>query len=1046
MVDQTNSTSKIFHPDSITPQPSKSEPISQKVIKHPRSNYLQSVNKSALESELSSAKPLIEPVPNASHQRFPFVQKFLDQSIGRKELLALLICELLPVLSLGIGSIIILNNSFRAQLQNQAKSEVAITETNYNAKINQMGLGGREQSDNPTLVNASRAQLEGGVGYELQTQVKQLLKNEVKIRKLDYATLVGKDLRIIANANASRQGEIFNPDGLVGEAIKTAHQIKASVIVPWNELSKEAPPLPPGLNNQQALVRYVITPIKDPNTQEVIGTLVFGDVVNGKSPIVEDSLNSLNGGYSAVYMRQPNGDFALATAIERGNSANSSLGRNLPLPDVSLLKTATTTQKGEASTDHMAINGNSYTIAAKAIPNKVVETGDSAFSAYSSRPTAILVRGTPEDSLHSLLRISLLQEGAVLFVGLLMILFWSSVFRKVVIRPIKNLEQTVQAFASGYREARAEIFFRDEIGQLATIFNYMADEMVASEQALTYMADEMIASEQALKLEAKRQQYQAQEFRLLNDIVANLRRSLKAEDILRTSVNETRDMLDVERVLIYRFSDDFKSGVIIAEAVVPGWTKALGQVVHDPMVEGAIERFSSGKVAFITNLDEANLSHCHCEILKRLEVKANIIAPIKYNNQLLGLLCVHQCSKPRDWQPSEIDLMGQLAAQIGYALDQAYLLERQEEASKQAKQLYEITLHMQESLDRQAIFNGVVRDIRKSLDTDRAIVYLFDEKWQGTIVAESVGQEWPSSFGSTIADPCFAEKYAEKYRQGRIQATPDIYEAGLTSCHLEQLAPFQVKANLVAPILANNELLGLLIVHQCSNPRAWNDTEIGFFRQVAIQLGLTIDRVSLFEQREQARLQAEEMSEEQRQQKEALQYHLLTLLGNVEGAAMGDLTVRADVTAGDMGIVADFFNSIIESLRQIVTKVKQSALQVNAALGENEGAIRELAQEALKQARETTLTLDSVEQMTHSIRAVAESARQAAEVTHTASRTAEAGENAMDLTVRNILALRDTIGETTKKVKRLGESSQQISKVVSLINQIALQTNLLAIN
>jgi len=64
----------------------------------------------------------------------------------------------------------------------------------------------------------------------------------------------------------------------------------------------------------------------------------------------------------------------------------------------------------------------------------------------------------------------------------------------------------------------------------------------------------------------------------------------------------------------------------------------------------------------------------------------------------------------------------------------------------------------------------------------------------------------------------------------------------------------------------------------------------------------------------------------------------------------------------------------------------------------------------------------------------------------TASETAELGGNAMDLTVQNILGLRETVGETAKKVKRLGESSQQISKVVSLINQIAMQTNLLAIN
>jgi methyl-accepting chemotaxis protein len=353
---------------------------------------------------------------------------------------------------------------------------------------------------------------------------------------------------------------------------------------------------------------------------------------------------------------------------------------------------------------------------------------------------------------------------------------------------------------------------------------------------------------------------------------------------------------------------------------------------------------------------------------------------------------------------------------------------------------------MRESLERSQIFNIVVRSAREALETDRAIIYMFDEKWKGTIVAESVKREYPVALGSTIYDPCFAEGYVEKYKQGRVQATPDIQKAGLTPCHLSQLAPFEVKANLVAPILVNGNLLGLLIVHQCSGPRQWSETEIDFFRQIALQLGFTLDQATLFEQREQARLQAEAISEEQQRQKEVLQRQLVTLLDDVEGAARGDLTVRAEVSAGDIGTVADFFNSIVESLRSIVTQVKRSALQVNAALGENEGAIRQLSEEALRQAHETTLTLDSVEQMTRSIQAVADSARQAAAVTRTASSTAEAGGSAMDLTVQNILALRDTIGETAKKVKRLGESSQQISKVVSLINQIALQTNLLAIN
>ncbi|MEM9947791.1 MAG: methyl-accepting chemotaxis protein, partial [Cyanobacteria bacterium P01_D01_bin.36] len=156
--------------------------------------------------------------------------------------------------------------------------------------------------------------------------------------------------------------------------------------------------------------------------------------------------------------------------------------------------------------------------------------------------------------------------------------------------------------------------------------------------------------------------------------------------------------------------------------------------------------------------------------------------------------------------------------------------------------------------------------------------------------------------------------------------------------------------------------------------------------------------------------------------------------------------VRADVTASEIGTVADFFNAIVGNLQEVVTQVKRSALQVNDSLGQNEGAIRTLADEAEQQKQQTTRTLESVSTMMSSIQQVAQQAQEAAAVAKAASETATLGGEAMDLTVNNIMGLRQTVGQTAKKVKRLGESSQQITKAVSLINKISQQTNLLAIN
>jgi twitching motility protein PilJ len=192
--------------------------------------------------------------------------------------------------------------------------------------------------------------------------------------------------------------------------------------------------------------------------------------------------------------------------------------------------------------------------------------------------------------------------------------------------------------------------------------------------------------------------------------------------------------------------------------------------------------------------------------------------------------------------------------------------------------------------------------------------------------------------------------------------------------------------------------------------------------------------------------EAQRKAEEQEQAKEDLQRQVIRLLDDVEGAARGDLTVQAEVTADVLGAVADSFNLTIQNLREIVQQVKLAARQVSKGSTDNEVFARSLSSDALRQAEELAVTLNSVQMMTDSIQRVAESAREAEEVAHQASSTALKGGEAVERTVAGILEIRETVAETTRKVKRLAESSQEISKIVALISQIASRTNLLALN
>jgi twitching motility protein PilJ len=793
------------------------------------------------------------PDTTSSKTQSSVLRWFYQLPVRRKQLLALITSEALSILGLvGVGSLLIIAGG-RAQLANQAKSEVNVSKITYNTRVNQMSFGFRGQAENPTIVTAAREAATGrGVSLEARQQARITLAGEITARNIEYATLVGSDLRIIANANADRTGERFDPEGLVSSVLSNPNQTSVSTIVSAAELQKESPPSAASLGNQDILIRYVVTPVRNPETQAVIGALVAGDVV--KQPVVKDTLEALSNGYSAVYQRNAAGEYTLLTSLDLGGSNDLAQARtNLGLSDERILKQAADALKpqqriGDAVVQRADIGGQTYTVAAEAIANG------------KGQPIGVLVRGTPEVALNNLLRNSLALQLGIASLALLADVLLAGLLGRAIANPIENLRRTTQKFARGDRQVRAEVFAPDEVGELATTFNDLAENVSGSE---------------------------------------------------------------------------------------------------------------------------------------------------------------------------------------GRLQNQAYY--RQQEADR-GTLLADLTGRIRQYTDRDKIFAAVTQEVRETLAADRVIVYLFDPSWAGSVVAESVKLGYPTALNAEITDPCFMERYVDKYRKGRVQATEDIYNAGLTDCHLRQLEPFQVKANLVVPILKEGELLGLLVTHQCSGPRVWEEYDITFCRQVGVQLGFALEQASLYGQREKARMETELLSEERRQQKEEIQRQLIDLLSEVEGASRGDLTVRAEVTAGEIGTVADFFNSIIESLRQIVTQVKQSATQVNAALGENEDAVYRLSQDALQQAEETTRTLDTVEQMTRSIQRVAENAQQAAIVARTASETAEEGGTAMDLTVQNILSLRETVGETAKKVKRLGESSQQISRVVSLINQIAMQTNLLAIN
>ena len=339
----------------------------------------------------------------------------------------------------------------------------------------------------------------------------------------------------------------------------------------------------------------------------------------------------------------------------------------------------------------------------------------------------------------------------------------------------------------------------------------------------------------------------------------------------------------------------------------------------------------------------------------------------------------------------------------------------------------------------QRTLNQIMRETRTSLNTDRIVIYHLEEgrrgKWKGHISNESVVEGFSSTLTLKNINDCIPLARLEEYRQGRIYAISNVERAQLGDEHRALLKRFEVKAVLAVPIVNQERLFGLLIAHHCAKTYEWSPADIDIFQQLGQQLGvlMTVQEFA-------------ELAEEQKRLKEVLQKRALELMMEIDPVSQGDLTVRAKVTSDEIGTVADSYNATIANLKKIVLQVQTAADQMSSTVVDNRPLVDVLSTGANQQTEKISGALAQIQQMVTAIRDIAISAEEAEEIVHKTTTTVAASDAAMNRTVSGIMTIRETVAETTKKVKRLGEASQKISGVVHLISEFAAQTNLLALN
>jgi len=170
------------------------------------------------------------------------------------------------------------------------------------------------------------------------------------------------------------------------------------------------------------------------------------------------------------------------------------------------------------------------------------------------------------------------------------------------------------------------------------------------------------------------------------------------------------------------------------------------------------------------------------------------------------------------------------------------------------------------------------------------------------------------------------------------------------------------------------------------------------------------------------------------------------LLDEMGDLADGDLSVEATVTEDITGAIADSINYAIEAMREVVSSINATSVKVSASAQENRATVIHLAEASEHQREQITGANSKINSMTQTLGSMASDAAGSAEVAGQSVDLAEKGGDAVRQTISGMDRIRDQIQETSKRIKRLGESSQEIGNIVELIEDIADQTNILALN
>ncbi|KOP26740.1 ATPase [Hapalosiphon sp. MRB220] len=242
----------------------------------------------------------------------------------------------------------------------------------------------------------------------------------------------------------------------------------------------------------------------------------------------------------------------------------------------------------------------------------------------------------------------------------------------------------------------------------------------------------------------------------------------------------------------------------------------------------------------------SDISFLRSQIASQVGLHGAFGFPIRSEHKIFGVITCFS-HKIQQYDQDLAKIMNSIGEQVGQFIQRKQAEEELQRQNLRSQLLADITLKIRESLQIEEILEISVKEVQKLLQADRVLILRLELDGSIIAVQEAVLPDFPMVKGETFIDPCFAKSHIHKYRDGQISTIANIEQANIQACHVELLQKFAVKANLVVPIIHKYELWGLLIAHQCSQPRQWINWEIELLRELANQIGIALAQAKLLE-------------------------------------------------------------------------------------------------------------------------------------------------------------------------------------------------------